>query len=134
MPGQGPGQMPGQGGAASLAGQWGCQYSMQPFNRQPMDTHYWEFAVNLGGNGTYQLQGFYYSPSLGYNVPVQGQGQWGVQPSGGQGPMVALEGQILRQDSGWMPFGMQVRPADASNMYLQFRGNTHETNIVCQRM
>ena len=117
-----------------LAGQWGCQHSMEPFNRQPLDTHYWEFALNLNPDGSFQLQGIYYSPSLGYNVPVQGQGSWGMDPSGPQGSMLSLNGQMLRQDAGVMPWAMTVIPADANNLYLQFRGNTHQTNIVCQRI
>lgn len=119
--------------AAQFAGQWGCRYSMEPFSQNAMDTHYWEFMIALQPNGSYGMEGFYYSPSLGFQIPVSGHGNWGLTNDGPRGLAVSVEGQILRQDAGWQPFQFLVTPADERNLYLQFRGNTHFTNISCQR-
>lgn len=114
---------------SQYAGQWRCQYSMQPFNKDPMSTHYWEFDIALQPDTTYRMQGFYYSPALGFQVSIYGEGQWGMTNEGN----VSVQGQIYRQDQGWEPFQMLVKPANPSSLYLQFQGNTHFTNIVCQR-
>lgn len=113
---------------AELAGQWYCKYSMEPFSGNAMDKHYWEFDIALYENGGYEMQGFYYSPVVG-QVPVQGDGQWGINQDGN----VSVEGRLLRQGSGWSPFQFLARIADVRSLYLQFRGNTHMTNITCQR-
>ena len=128
-----PAAAQGQGGGGEYAGQWTCKFSMEPFNKQPIDTHYWEFAIALQPGGAYQMQGFYYSPFLGYQVPVQGQGNWSMTNNGPRGLAVSVQGQLYRQDNGWHPFQFMVTPADARNLYFQFRGNTHNTNITCQR-
>ena len=120
-------------GAAQYAGQWGCQYSMQPFNKDPLSTHYWEFAMTLQPDTSYTMEGFYYSPSLGLQVPVYGEGQWGMTNQGPSGLAVSIQGQLYRRDAGWQPFQMIVTPANTRNLYLQFKGNTHFTNISCQR-
>lgn len=120
-------------GAGQYAGQWGCRYSMEPFSKNPIDTHYWEFGIILQPDSTYAMQGFYYSPSLGVQIPVQGQGRWGMTANGPRGTAISVSGQLLRQDAGWQPFEFMVTPADNRNLYLQFRGNTHMTNISCQR-
>jgi hypothetical protein len=119
--------------AAQFAGQWGCRYSMEPFSGAALDTHYWEFMIALQPNGSYGMEGFYYSPSLGVQIPVSGEGSWGLTNDGPRGLAVSVEGQLLRQDSGWQPFQFIATPADERNLYLQFRGNTHFTNITCQR-
>ena len=119
--------------AAQLAGQWGCQYSMEPFSGHAMDSHYWEFMIALQPNSSYAMEGFYYSPSLGFQVPVTGHGSWGLTEDGPRGLAVSVDGQILRQDAGWQPFQFLLTPADARSLYLQFRGNTHFTNISCRR-
>ncbi|MCB1487410.1 MAG: hypothetical protein KDJ88_08125 [Bauldia sp.] len=119
--------------AAQYAGQWHCQYSMQPFNKDPLSTHYWEFDIALQPDAGYKMQGFYYSPSLGFQIPVYGEGQWGMTNQGPSGTAIAVKGQIYRQDAGWIPFDMIVTPNDPRTLYLQFKGATHFTNIVCQR-
>ncbi len=111
-----------------FVGQWYCKYSMQPFSGNAMDKHYWEFQLALYENASYEMQGFYYNPVVG-QVPVQGQGQWEMTQEGN----ISVNGQLLRQGSGLQPFQMLLKPADARNLYLQFRGNTHMTNITCQR-
>jgi hypothetical protein len=120
-------------GTADFAGQWGCQYSMEPFSGHALDTHYWEFMIALQPDANYVMEGFYYSPSLGFQIPVTGRGNWGLTEDGPRGLAVSVKGQILRQDAGWQPFQFLVTPADARNLYLQFRGNTHFTNISCRR-
>jgi hypothetical protein len=119
--------------AAQLAGQWGCRFSMQPFSGNALDTHYWEFMIALQPGGRYGMQGFYYSPSHGEQIPVSGEGVWRITNDGPRGLAVTVEGQLLRQDAGWQPFQFMVTPADERNLYFQFRGNTHQTNITCQR-
>ena len=111
-----------------LAGQWYCKYSMEPFSGNAMDKHYWEFEIALQQNGAYQMQGFYYNPVVG-QVPVQGDGEWGINQDGN----VDVKGRLLRQDSGWGPFAFLAKVADARSLFLQFRGNTHMTNLTCQR-
>ena len=116
--------------AGQFAGQWGCKYSMEPFSGNALDKHYWEFQLALYQNGNYDMQGFYYNPVVG-QVPVQGNGQWG--PSNEGGFTIHVQGQLLRQGSGWMRFEFFAKPENANSLYLQFRGNTHMTNIICQR-
>ncbi len=120
-------------GAGQYAGQWSCRFSMEPFNKNPIDTHYWEFGLVLQPNGHYAMQGFYYSPSLGVQIPVQGEGAWALTNQGPRGIAISVNGQLFRQDSGWQPFQFVVTPADNRNLYMQFKGNTHMTNISCQR-
>jgi hypothetical protein len=120
-------------GLDQYAGQWGCRYSMEPFSGNALDHHYWEFTIALQPNGQYQMQGFYYSKSLGVQIPVQGQGSWGMTNNGPRGLAISVEGQLFRQDAGWAAFQFIATPADSRNLYLQFRGNTHMTNITCQR-
>jgi hypothetical protein len=114
--------------SGDIAGQWYCKYSMEPFSGNAMDKHYWEFQINLVPNGSYQMQGFYYNPVVG-QIPVQGGGQWGITQEGN----IKVEGRLLRQDAGWGPFQFLAKPANARSLYLQFRGNTHMTNLTCQR-
>lgn len=128
-----PQQLPAQSSDMSAyAGQWGCRYSMQPFSGNALDTHYWEYGLALYQTSQYQLQGFYYSPSIG-QVQVNGQGSWQIVRDGPRGLALSMQGQILRHDSGWMAFNFVVTPTSDRSMYYQFRGNTHMTNITCDR-
>lgn len=115
----------------AFAGQWYCKYSMQPFSGNALDKHYWEFQLALYQNGGYEMQGFYYNSVVG-QIPVQGGGQWGPSNEGG-GSNLHMQGRLLRQDSGWMPFELYLKAADANSLYFQFKGNTHMTNVTCQR-
>jgi len=116
---------------SQLAGQWSCKYAMEPFSGNAMDKHYWEFQLALYPQGQYQMQGFYYNPVVG-QIPVQGEGQWGPQ-QGPTGPGIKLQGRQFRQDQGWGPFQMVAQVGNAQTLYMQFRGNTHMTNVNCQR-
>ncbi len=115
-------------GLDQFAGQWRCQYSVEPFNGSAVAKHYWEFAIMLQPNATYQMQGIYYNPVVG-QVPVQGDGGWEVT----QTQTVHVKGRILRQDTGWGPFEFLAQPVDARSLVLNFRGNTSTTRIVCER-
>ena len=80
-------------------------------------------------NGGYEMQGFYYNPVVG-QIPVQGGGQWGSTQDGS----INVKGRLLRQDAGWGPFAVlrASRQTPGASIF-QSRGNTHMTNLTCQR-
>ncbi len=121
---------PASGQGIDVSGQWYCKHSMEPFSGNAYDKHYWEYTLLAQPGGTFQLEGFYYGSVVG-SVPVQAQGQYGMYP--GYGGALVFKGTMYQAGSGSMPYELAVHPADASNMYFQFRGNTHFHNATCSR-
>lgn len=121
-----------QGQQVDLSGQWNCQWAGQAHNNDPIQSHMWQFGLQLSQNRQFQGQGTYYSPSMGFTENFSAHGTWQTQNSQ-QGLIIALNGTWMRSYGGTQQYPVYLYVRDNRTMLYNSSDQYTRSHYLCQR-